>query len=214
MRTFRDIQDEVLSYGWGSADRDRVKTWINSAYADIASRTRWNWAQDSVLLTVSQESPTSTIPPRVALWGRLRPVDLDGQEPQFVDWHSFNASFVTEPSGVLALGQPEVYSISGSVVYWAPVPAEPYSYTMECWVVPDPMVNDLDEPLVPLVDREVLMAGACLRAATRDQNMAMMRYWGDQYEGMVAKMKQKQNLGPTESPRFVAMPASYGGMFG
>lgn len=214
MRTFKDIQDEVLSYGWGSADRQRVQTWINSAYVDVASRTRWSWTQDSVAVVATVGAQTTPVPGNIAMWGRLRPLDADGAEPQFVDWHSYNAALLAEPGVDLADGLPEVYSLNGGLIYWAPIPDAAYMYTAECWVTPSVLVGDTDEPRVPLPDREVLMAGACLRAASRDQNMAMMKYWGDQFEGMVAKLKQKQNLAQSESPRYVPMPAAYGGMFG
>lgn len=212
--TFLNIQDQVIEYGYGSNDRDRIKNWINRCYRDIASRYRWTWTQDSISVSTTADQATTTLSTSIDHWGRLRPAEEGLTVPQFVDWHSFNNDFIVIAEADLDSGVPLFYSLWDSKIYWNPIPDDTYSYTAECWIVPTDLSADANEPLIPATDRDVLVMGACMHAATRDKDWTAAAYWQGQYEGMIAKMKAKTNMRQTETPRRVPMPEEYGGMFG
>lgn len=213
--TYGDVLTRVLDFGWGSStDTARINKWINTIYRDVASRWRWPWMQSSVAVATTPGLASTTISTAVDQWGRLRPNEAGLVVPQFVDWHSFNNDFIVVAPADLGSGMPSVYSISGSKIYWNPIPDDIYAYTAECWITPTDLSASGDEPLIPAADRDVLIAGACKLAAMRDKDWAAVKVWEDQYEGMIAKMKTKANLRQTETPRRVPMPEEYGGIFG
>lgn len=212
--TFLNIQDQIIEYGYGSGDRDRIKNYINRCYRDVASRFRWTWTEDSIAVSTVAGDATTTLSASIDQWGRLRPNEAGLVVPQFVDWHSFNNDFIVVAEADLDEGMPLYYSLWDSKIFWNPIPDDIYAYTAECWIVPTDLSANADEPLIPATDRDVLVVGGCMHAALRDKDWSAYQIWQSQYEGMIAKMKRKATMRQTETPRKVAMPEEYGGMFG
>lgn len=211
--TYKNIQDRILEFGYGEADRDRIKNYINQAYRDIASRYRWAWTEGSEALTTTASQGYTLVPPALDYFGRLRPGEAGLDEPRFVDWHGFNETFLTLATDELAEGVPEVYSLYNELIYWYPVPIDTFSYIGEGWIVPDDLSADADEPLIPPTDRDVLVMGGLKYAAMRDKDLNMYNTYSAEFEGMVNKMKRKTNLRQTETPRRIAMPYDYRGAY-
>lgn len=212
--TFKNIQDEVLSYGYGENDRARVRMWINAAYRDIASRARWAWTQASIAVATTPGQPFVTLSSSIDYWGRLRPAESGVVVPQFVDWQGFNNDFIVVAPDDLADGMPSYYSLWNDAIYFNPVPDDVYQYTAECWATPVDLSADTDEPQIMQTDRAVLVVGALKHASARDKDWNAYSRWENQYEGMVAKMRAKSNMKQTETPRRIPMPEEYGGVFG
>ena len=210
---FVEMQDRVLDLGYGEGDRARVKRWLNEAYQDVASRWRWPWTALALSVATTAGQSYTILSSSIDYWGRLRPASASSPVLQFIDWQSFDSSFITVPPVSLGSGPPDVYSLFGNRIHWAPVPDQVYQYTAECWAVPAQLTADTDEPLVPATDREVLIMGAASRASLRDKDLNMYARYAELYEGMIAKMKVKAGMRQTETPRRIAMPDAYGGMF-
>lgn len=186
------------------------------AYRDIAGRHRWSWLEESVSITTTAAAPTTAITTADFMYfGRLRPNSANTLlTPDFVPWNAMRDDFMRTSPTRLPIGPPTKYSVWENTIYWYPIPDAVYTYSMQYWKQPPDLFSDGDVPLIREKDRDVLVFGALAYAALRDNDMPRMATFQNQYEGMIAKMWRLDNLEQSETTRKIAMPKSYGGIYG
>jgi hypothetical protein len=213
--TFKNLQDRVLSFGYGETARTNVKEWINMAYSDVMSRRRWSWSQDTQTVVTVAGTPTVTLasltdPP--LFWGRLYPTTSNLREPTYLDPMRYNDG-LTRQSPSLTRGIPEYYTIFDQTVTFYPTPNGVYTFTLYYWKGAAEMVNDADQPLIPAQWRNVLVYGALRFAAERDRNDNSLARRTAEYEKNIAHMIGAENLLQAETGLRVEMPEYYYGRY-
>src|SRR5262245_58087270 len=125
--SFVNLQDRTMALGnYGEADRTNIKTFINVAYFDVAKRRRWNWLQASTSITTSAGTPTVAVPTTVQAhaFGRLRPTDVNTDEPDFLEDYADFDRRTRESLDTLSTSQsPSCVSILNNSFYFYPTPA-------------------------------------------------------------------------------------------
>jgi hypothetical protein len=212
--SFGDLVTRVKTYGYGNTDDTFIKTWINMAYQDIATRKRWTWTEATQ--TVSTVAATATtlvedLSAEPAFMGRLKPNQISLSEPEYLDWMKYEQD--THRTMRTGTGQPTTWSMFGGVIYWDPIPDAVYAYVMNFWMIPFELVNDTDYAMVPPQYRNVIVEGALMEAADRDHNPQLYAQRRERYEGMIRNMIGHDWAKQSESRSRVAMPGSYGGMY-
>ncbi len=215
--TFVNVQDRVLEYNYGTADRTRAKSAINAAYRDIASRHKWTWLETSdAVTTTAAQATTAFAPTRFMDFGRLRPnSSITVREPEYVPWHLYDREslFSRRAEQNMSSGIPRQFSIYNGTIYWNPIPDNTYTYELFYWQYPADLSADADVPLIPEPERDVLVYGALKYLALRDNDLNRMQMYQDQFEGMVSKMWAQDKQRQRQTPRRIPLPASYGGLY-
>ena len=212
---FSDLVTRVKTFGYGDEDETFIKTWLNMAYQDVATRKRWSWTEavEDVITTASTETVLfSALSETPAFFGRLKPVTSGVIIPEYQDNMDFEDNHTRHVT--IATGQPSSYTIWANTIRFYPIPDAVYQYKLQYWAIPFEMVNDTDYPLVPPQYRNVLITGALLHAADRDHNPQLYAQRLQYYENLIRTMFGHDWAKDAETRKRVAMPDSYGGMYG
>lgn len=211
---FGGLVDRVKTFGYGNEDDEFIRTWLNMAYLDVATRKRWAWteATQDVTTVAGQETTTfSSLSETPAFFGRLKPSTTGLLIPEYVDNMSFEDG--VHRRHTIATGPPQYYTIWSGYLRWAPIPNDAYQYQMQYWAIPFELVNDADYPLVPPQYRNVLVVGALMHAADRDHNPQLYAQRLQYYETLIRNMFGHDWAKDAETRKRAAMPDSYGGMY-
>lgn len=214
--TFLNVQDRALDFNYGTADRTRIKTFINMAYRDLIKRHRWSWLEESTTVTTTAGQVSTSLSGVTDLmeFGRLRRASATTSvDPEYIDWNEWSKDFHRNVASQLPQGTPTKYSYWEGVIYWDKTPDATYTYTLYYWKRPVDLSADADVPLIPEQERDVLVFGALYYAALRDNDLPRMNQYQQLYEGMVAQMWRSDNLKQKQTPRKIRMPRSYGGSY-
>lgn len=215
--TFLNVQDRALDFNYGTADRTRMKSAINIAYRDLATRHKWTFLETSAAITTTATvATTSLAPTRFMEFGRLRPDSaITTTTPEYIPWNLYDSdSLYTRYSEQnMASGIPTQFSIYDGNIYWNPIPDQVYTYELFYWEYPVELSADGDVPAIPEPDRDVLVFGALKYLALRDNDLQRMQLYQDQYEGMLAKMWAQDKQRQRHSPRKIPLPKSYGNRY-
>lgn len=214
--TFKNIQDRVLTFGYGEVDRANVKIWINMAYDDIISRTRWSWLEATETVTTVANQQTLTLsgitdPPQT--WGRLYPTTTNLQEPTYLDPMRMNDGLTRRPFDTSWKGVPQYYTFFGDTITFYPIPDAAYVYTLFYWKGTPELSADGDLPLIPKQWRHVLVYGALRYAAEKDRNDNSLARRTAEYEKMILNMLGMEKLRQKETGLYAEMPGHYYGVF-
>jgi hypothetical protein len=216
--TFKTIQDRVITYGFGEADRTNIKGWINVRYSDIVGRRRWSWLSEQLTLnTVTGQSNYSIATLTTNTFsrhGRLQSTQLTAPDPVFVDMMSMDDWAASRNIGDLTTrGVPEFYGLWDGELWFWPVPAAVYSYTWKFYKTYTELSADGDIPLVPANFSNVLVIGALAEAAQRDRDPELYALRSAEFERKINEMIGADRSQQEETPRRAVMPTSYGGLY-
>jgi len=212
---FSDLVERVKTFGYGDEDEVFIKTWLNMAYQDVATRKRWAWteATEDVVTAVGVETTAfSALSETPAFFGRLKPTTSGLIIPDYQDNMDFEDNHTRHVT--IAQGMPTSYTIWNGLIRWYPIPNDVYTYQLQYWAIPFELVNDTDYPLVPPQYRNVLVVGALLMAADRDHNPQLYAQRLQYYETLIRNMFGHDWAKDAETRKRAAMPDSYGGMYG
>lgn len=138
MRSFKDLQDEVLNLGFNDARyRARIKTWLNEGLHRVARNSQLLDGQ-STLNTVAGQSlalPGTNLRVRAVrntTTGRiLDAITLDAYQQAFED-------------NMTATGSPEAYTVLNGQLLFVPAPDKAYPMEITFWGNPADFVGDTD----------------------------------------------------------------------
>lgn len=219
---FKDIQDRVMAFGYGEADRAYVKAMINQADRDLHARFRWPWRESTASVTATLNTPTTVIPSASTVESVrfLRPAftQILGYEPVFVpaelaDPNHFIRKNYTYAPG-LPTGLPKRYSIWNDTFFWDPIPDGAYAYTMFFYLAATvEMSADADVPIVPLRYTDYLVQRALQYMAQRDRNMPSAQYWQSLADARVRQMQVDTSIRDGQSIRLAQLPWQEGAVY-
>lgn len=216
--TFLELQQRVQARDYGSADLATVKVAINEAYETVMSSARWPFARTTTnISTVAGTASVNLTAIQLQDFGRLRSNSTSVPTPRFVDNDTTDFDLWTQKaSGTAPNGVPQMYSFRDhdTIEFW-PTPDAVYTYTLYYWQYPTLLTADLDEPLIPASERNVLVYGALSKLAERDRDFSGAAYHDALFQRELAGMKGKyvHTRGAMGSTR-VVMPSHYNGEYG
>ena len=138
LRTFKEVQDEVLALGFGSVYRDRIKVWINEGWHRLA-RTMGLVLKEN---TFNHPAGVATIAHAGA---RVRTVHnlTTGRELLGVSPADFQAGILPNAPA----GEPELFTVIGAEIRILPTPDKGYEFLVRYDPIPPKFVNDEDTVL-------------------------------------------------------------------
>lgn len=209
--TFKDLQDSFLEYGYGEVDRTRAKNWINDKYFQLCALRRWHWLEDEAAVATVASTATTALTTSVMSVARLRPTAATGGfDPEYVEFHESWAYGPTHHTSS-AEGKPKKFSLFENAIHWFPVPDAVYNYTLYYWARPTAMSGDNDYCLVPPEHRNILVKGALIEAARRDQSSQKYDWATMEYEDHLQQMKMQDTLRQKSGSRRVVTRNHYYG---
>lgn len=217
--TYKQLQDRVLTYGYGEVDRDNVKTWLNEAYEALVSSYKWPWLQAIVSVATTAGTQTVALPtsPPVQFFGRLKPTASGVDEPKFLsemDFREYMPHREFTSTVAAERGQPKYYSIFAGNLNFYPVPDAVYTYSMRYWKGLTTLPTaDADTYLCPDAYLDNLIIHTLARAAMRENDMGKYQVFMAQYTANVAQMVRNVKAEQGETPKRAAMPATYAGLY-
>lgn len=217
-QTYQNLQDQVISYGWGEVDRDRIKQFINDAYRQIASERRWSWTEATQNIATTAGTGTNSLGALTtnypAFWGRLMPTAAGQKEPKFLDMFAFDQNGYNRNFQGTTQGMPTHYTIHNDTITWYPIPDAIYTYALKYWRHAVNLSANGDYPLILPGDREVLVYGALYRLAMRQGDAQRAALYKNEYEAQLENMRRKDfALKQNETELKVPMPPGYHGWF-
>lgn len=155
---FVSIQNEVMSDRFRGDQRDRVKLWINSAYADIWTMEEWTFrfAEDQVTVTTSSTAVTDLPTDLGAVMGMW---NSEGDRISYITPGEWSDLYYGETS----TGKPEFYTINpaGTLVV-GPISNETDTgYKIRYEKLRVDLDGPQDVPLLPSSSHFVLVHAAC-----------------------------------------------------
>jgi hypothetical protein len=208
MRTFLNLQDEVLALGFDPATyRSRVKTWLNEALHRIARTSRLD--DDTATLTTTPTTRYVSLP--VPL---IRIISLVDDQQQFLeplDLTDFQALISLAPS---ASGRPAQYAIQQGRAQFFPLPDKAYALTLTYRSNPTSFNNDGDTVVtIGLPDGmddycHVLIDWAASRAYRNEDDAEMANYYMAEFQREFSVLRGDLGL-PIEA-QARQIPGTYG----
>lgn len=215
--TYKNLQDRVLTYGYGEVDRANVKSWLNEAYEELVRAYKWPWLQATQTITTVANTQTVAIPatPPVLFFGRLKPTTASVDEPRFLSEMDFREYMpnreYTDPADK---GQPDYYSIFAGNINFYPIPDAVYTYSLRYWKgITTLPTADADTYMCPDPYLDALVTNALARAAMRENDMGKYQVYVAQYTATVAQMMRNAKAEQGETPKRAAMPDTYAGLY-
>ena len=218
--TYKQLQDRVLTYGYGEVDRANVKSWLNEAYEDIVRSYRWPWLQATQTITTVAGTQTVALPatPPILFFGRLKPTSSSALlEPKFLsemDFREYMPNRKFTSTVATDRGVPTYYSIFAGNLNFYPVPDAVYTFSLRYWKGITTLPSaDGDTYLCPDPYLDALVINALSRAAMRENDMAKYQVYVAQYTAHVAQMMRNTKSEQGETPKRAAMPNTYAGRY-
>ena len=210
------MANKCLDYGFGGAtDLARFKTFLNDTLRDVFARRDWTWAEQKVTLTLASATSSIAFPAAIASakLGEIRkiltPASYTLATPTFVPYGTDDSDQFVDAL-VLGSGNPTKYSIWGNVFYFNRLADVQYTLELPYWTEPTPL-TDNTEPPMPQYAREVLVWGALMRQALRDNDQARYQQWSTLFEDRLLYLKRADVKG---KPRLrLNMPDEYGNAY-
>ena len=214
---FKDLQDQVLSRGYGETDRIRVKAWLNEAAEDVNRQGRWYFNETRWTVTTTpgtQVVNLAALSPSLQYFGAISPNDADTGSLVYVPYDNANPDQPFRNYDA-STGRPFYYTLVGdNSAYLLPTPDGAYSYRIDGWKRHTQMVADADTPAIPQEHRHVLIYLALAKAAERDKDPSMMDYWDSRSQRALSELRRYDQVGrQTQGPLKVSMPDHYHGRF-
>lgn len=212
--TLTEMITNVKAFGYGSEDDTTITAYLNLAYSDVMSRYKWRWTESSTTVaTTANIESTSLLVSSFIFVGDLMSLSSNVPTPVYVDNES-QIDDLHRDLGALATdrGKPTVYTITGNLIRWFPVPDAVYSYRLYTWNAPLPLSGGSDQPAFNTAFHQVLVEGALMHMSSRDHNSARVQEHKDRYEQLITLMAMKDRFRNSGSSHLF-LPKSYGGMY-
>jgi hypothetical protein len=214
---FKDLQDQVISRGYGEVDRTRIKAWLNEAAEDVNRQGRWYFNETRWNISTVASTATlnlSSLSPAIQYFGSINPASTAAPQLTYVEYSNANPEQPFRSyTGLVSV--PEYYTLVGdATIYLDPIPDGVYAYRIDGWKRHVQMVADGDVPALPQEHRHVLIYTTLMKQAERDKDPAMMDYWRSQVQTAMSQLKRyDQTARQTQGPLRVSMPRHYRGRF-
>lgn len=212
--TYLQMQDRVMALGgYGEADRDRIKTFINMTKRDLESRHgRFSWLEKQATINTVAGTATVALPSDLNTHGRLTPTTTNAPAPRFVEPLSFEHDSDDHEASTTR-GVPQEYTVRNGTYIFRPIPDAVYTYTVKYWKFSAELTGNSDTTDIPETHEDILIYGALMHHAARDKDPQMMAYWQDMYEGKVRSLRFQSKQNQYDNVNKIPLPAHYYGSY-
>ena len=201
MATFKEMQDEVLAYGFdATVYRTRVSNWLNEAQSRIARAVEIPdlWVQTTITTIVG----TTTYTKPADLIQLKGIVDTSAAyklryEPDYLQL------LVDTGSVPSATGRPQEYSIAPTGIILSPVPDAVYSLIMTYYKDTTALVGDGNVSLLPLAFHDVMVSYTLQRAYRAEDDAQMAQFYQQQYQQDLHTLAASEIYEVNNAPRQV-----------
>jgi len=164
-----------------------ISTAINAAYAEFCSEYSWSFRQR--ITTVTYPARASSL--SISSYGVIQGVFCVGVG--FLDWMP-PLVLTARKERTTGYGTPRAWSVYSTDLYLFPTPGSDTNLKLYHLIDVDPLVNDSDEPIIPLAFRPYLAYGAlAIMTATENfENPSAARMYRDIYEKGVRLAKMQE----------------------
>jgi hypothetical protein len=198
-RTFRELQDEVLSDDF--TDRDFAKRAINDALADIARQTHEPLLEATYTLTTVKGTASYSQPTDMV---RLLAI-VDPQRSWMLD--DVGVQAIDEL--VVSQGRPTVFAQYAGKFLLAPTPDGVYSLTVRYSAQAGYLSDDNSAVIGTIPDEYAYMvvAFARARAFAKEDDVQMAQFWRGEYERDLLRLKA--DVGRRDASRVRRVPGMW-----
>lgn len=181
-RTFLEMQEEVLAYGFSASRyRSRVKNWLNEGVHRIRRRAKIAEAEEPQAITTEAGVAGYSLP---AASVRVRSL----REPSSsAALEAISLGQLDEISST-ATGKPSVYALEGDTILLRPIPDAAYMLELRYWSNSDKMIEDSDIPGVPDDYLDVVYAYALSEAFAAEQDIEMAQFHRTAFDVKLAEL--------------------------
>jgi len=194
--TFIELQEEVLSHQFSAGKyRELVKDWLNQAQRRAVIESEMRVQDETYSISTTAETAGYELP---ADYSRL--IDFFNSET-----HELMTPLDIREYDTLSKssGQPYAYTTIGNSVTLYPTPNAVYKFTLRYWRLPADMVNETDEPEIPVQYHELLIAYAMKKAYMRENDYQAAQVWEVQWEKGIGKMRGEVQHDTFDGPQQV-----------
>lgn len=194
--TYLELQEEVLSFQFSANKyRSLVKKWLNQAQRRAVIESEIRTQEEAYEFTTAAGTATYELPANFA-----RSIDFFNSEThellQPLDIREFDNLSKSE-------GRPYVYTVIGNKLTLYPTPNAAYPFTLRYWRLPADMINDTDQPEIPVQYQENLIPYAMAKAFNREDDWQAAQVWEGKWERSILKMRGEVQSDVFDGPRQV-----------
>jgi len=193
--TYLALQEEVMSFQFSEKYRELTKRWLNTAQRKAVQQSEFRTQEEVEAFKTTSGDATLTLPEDFSRW-----IDFYDSESHWpftpVEKREYD---LLEASS----GRPTLYTVIGDQITLWPTPDGSYPLSLRYWRLPQDMVADGDEPEIPAQYHDVLVAYAMMKAYARENDWSASRFWKEEWEAGVMKMRGEVQSDTFEGPRQV-----------
>lgn len=193
--TYLALQEEVMSFQFSEKYRELTKRWLNTAQRKAVQESEFRTQEEAKAFTTTSGDNTLELPADFCRWIDL--YDTGTNWPlTALEKREYDA---LEASS----GRPTLYTVVGDQITLWPTPDGSYPLSLRYWRLPQDMVADGDEPEIPVQYHEVLVAYAMMKAYARENDYQASRFWKEEWEAGVMKMRGEVQHDTFDGPKQV-----------
>lgn len=190
-----DIRTEVLNRGFDPSlfGSQRVTNFINDGYQLICQRVQFYTDEGSYDFSTVAGTAKYPLP---AGWARLREMwDTSRNVPV----HAVGLRDI-DSGGLPPQGPPSYYALDGVNMHLWPTPDGIYPLELRYWVLPGPLVNDTDVPVIPANWHHLLVRFATAECYKCEDDLATGQAWEQDFEKYLALFEAEVKFPDSEIP--------------
>lgn len=200
--TFNDIYTEVLNTGGfdPTVYTSRVKSWVNTAQAQIARSVEIpDLFTSTVITTVAGTADYALPADLIRINGLIDTMNLWPLRSVDDSDYLFAADQLN-----LITGRPELYAIApGAVAKLYPVPDAAYALTLTYYRRPPDLVNDTDVSQIPVDYHDLMVSFALYKAYRSEDDIQMAQFYTQEFNAGVRQLGTDRQYEVKDSPRVV-----------
>jgi hypothetical protein len=193
--SYLQLQQEVLSFQFSENYRELIKRWLNTAQRKAVQQSEFRTQEEVKAFTTAASDATLELPADFSRW---------------IDFYDTGSKWPLTPLEKAeydalegSSGRPTAYTVVGNQITLWPTPDAAYSLSLRYWRLPADMVADGDEPEIPAQYHEILVAYAMQKAYARENDYTSSRFWKEEWEAGVAKIRGEVQADTFSGPKQV-----------
>lgn len=198
--TYKQLQEEVLSFQFSENYRELTKRWLNTAQRKVVQQSEFRTQEEAKAFTTTASDGTLELPADFCRWIDFYDTGLN--------WPLTPLEKAEYDALEASRGRPSAYTVVGDQITLWPTPDAAYPLSLRYWRLPQDMVADGDEPEIPAQYHEVLVDYALMKCYRRENDRVEATFCKGEWEAGVAKMR-----GEVQNDTFSG-PKQVGGTWG
>lgn len=208
MRTYLDIVNEVLNYGFNDGPqvyRARIKDWVNEAQQRIARQVEGPEFQVNQYIPMVVAQPSYALPVDFA---RAQDVSYPnyGYRLQGIDIQNYDQLAYSQA----VQSSPQMYALDQFNLLLWPFPNSTDQLLLRYICVPPTLVNDSDVPMLNSNYLDLLVSYSCRKAFEAEDDLEEAQYWSNQFKSDLQSYSSDVQRRDVDRPR--VLDGTWGGV--